>query len=684
MQLSKKWALLLAAANFAVGAGMLALWWILYWRDSAPVVLRDELLFSFLATRAPEFSPYSNTAFSAVYSLAGQCDENFLACGRLINFAFWIIVVTVISIFIYLARNWGTAGVGIWASTSAVSMFNVAFLPEVMYYSLITLYLASLAVDLSSRNRQTVLGVLSGLILGVALLVKPHAIFLALSAFLGVSIVNLITRGSLRRVVRLSLGTLIVGALTRVLIETAVGRRNPFDFFGAYLGGGDKAPSFENQLPIQLPMADASQGPGILDSILATGGSYLAVALLLYLPPVAFAGYLLFRLRASTPKSMVPLVVFGSSALGMLFTSWVFGGYVTSLGDDHSSRLLLRYSEFLIPLVWLSLLYLLSKNFEIPKRAWIFGVVPLVSGGIILAAGGLSGLKLQSADSQILFSLSTWVGWFFLFVLSGALIFLSAHSGSYTFKTISAIGFSAALVITSISQIAEQSDYHHREAQEFSPFISKLRDLNASDVIYIGSQRASIASALLQVGNFGSKYSLVNGYSEIPSDWLEDYGFALVQTAIYPPVNSTVLMTFSDTTLYQLRTNYGLDDAYFDRSPILRDIRGAGIFTYWGVWADGNKMEMELSRSLKPGDVMEIDIIRHQLTESSTIVFELGEELIPVDLPAAGRLYSVELTIGQEGYSSFAIGFPESKKIAFVEGMSSYSFGVGGVRIVSD
>ena len=685
MTLSKKWAGILAIANLVAAASVTFLWYTIYWRFSAPVVLQDELLFSYLATKDPTSSPFSNTLFSAVFSLSDRCGSEFLSCGRGTNVFLWILFAGVVSLIIYFARSLPVTLLGVWVSTSAISFFAASFLPEIMYYTLTSAGLLFFVLSYTSARYNAIFGVLSALFMGLAMLSKPHAVFIVLLAAIALLIMHFLDKESGRASLTAPFLAVIGAFLIRAAIELAVSNRNPFSLFASYLGSGDSAPSFDLALPIKRPPESDLDTVSIIAGMYETFVPYLLVALFLYLPPLIMGVVLVLRNREVRNLENLGLVIFSFVAFGMLAISFVFGAYVTSLGDDHSSRVLLRYSEFLVPVSWLFLVAAISKHVPWSRRTWAFGAIPFSLGAFGIAVGGLSSIVFSSPDSLLLFSLS---GNPFLFVmfLSGILaVFLQTSFKSNTALIVAVAVTSLSLISTSYSHIHSQSTFHVREAEGWSPIVSAVQDLPGDSVVFLGSKRATVASLLLQSGKLESKYGLINGYSEIPPAWVDQFEYAVVSTEIYPPRDSRAIASTADgsVTVYQLRAESGIEDALYLSSPAVESFSSIGVVTDWGYWVDGESTQISLEEPVAPGSKLNVQVLRHEITESSTIAFSTGEEEVQlIELPVAGRLYEIEVTAGAEGIAEFTLGFAETVKIAFVEGMDTYSFGVAKISVL--
>lgn len=685
--MTQKQSLLFAIGNLALAIFMTGMWFTRFWSASAPIVLQDELLFSYMAVVDPSINAFSNTIFSGLFSLAGNCGTDFLTCGRGINSILWVAFAAAISFIIYSSRSLPVGIFGLWVSTSVISFFVATFLPEVLYYCLVSIALIILAYGLGSRKNQLTIYVIVGVFFGLALLSKPHSFFILVIAVTAVLLIQFVNKVRLKQAI---IGPLIVLAsalVLRVVIAFLSGDANPLALFNGYLGQGDELPSFVDPFPIARPEVESSPESLFGAALLATALPYAVVAAFLFAPPLVAGIYFLLKDEEKENPGLPGLVIFSSAAFGMLVVSYLFGAYATSLGDDHTDRILLRYSEFLVPLAWLYLIFTLSKLSHSSKTLWLASSIPFLMGAGATAFGGLSGAKLQSTDSVLLFSFSGWAGWYWMLVIGGAGLLALAKWRSTTLLTTSVAIFASGFAATSILQLEEQSRFHLQESESRSPIFSALEGVSGEDVIIIGSKRAEVAALLLESGKLDAKYALVNGYSEVPQSWIRNYDVAVVSTEIYPPSDSREIASTADGTIsvFELRASAGtIADELYAESPQVASFSSVGVVTDWGYWVDGHVTTVQFLSNLKPSSRVVVELIRHQSTEIEGLMVVVGGEELPIALPGAGTMYEVELTVGTEGLDSLDISYEDSVEIAYSEGMGKFSFGLGRIRVFDE
>lgn len=682
--MTQKQSLYFAIGNLTFAIFMTAMWFTRFWSASAPIVLQDELLFSYMAVVDPSINAFSNTIFSGLFSLAGNCGTDFLTCGRGINSILWVAFAAAISFIIYSSRSLPVGIFGLWVSTSVISFFVATFLPEVLYYCLVSIALIILAYGLGSRKNQLTIYLIVGVFFGLALLSKPHSFFILVIAVTAVLLIQFVNKVRLKQAV---IGPLIVLAsalVLRVVIAFLSGDANPLALFNGYLGQGDELPSFVDPFPIARPEVESSPESLFGAALLATALSYAVVAAFLFAPPLVAGIYFLLKDEEKENPGLPGLVIVSSAAFGMLVVSYLFGAYATSLGDDHTDRILLRYSEFLVPIAWLFLVFTISKLSNTSKTLWIISSVPFVFGALALVSGGLRGAILQSTDSQLLFSLSGWAGWYWMLVIGGVGLFAATKWAGPALLTSTVTLFAVAFAATSVLQIEEQSQFHLEESEIRSSILEAVDGIDGEDLIFVGSKRAEVAALLLQSGKFNAKYALVNGYSQIPASWISKYQVAVISTEIYPPGDSKAIESTEDgkISVYELRAEDGaIEDVLMSASPSVASFSDIGIITDWGYWVDGQSTTIVFDTGVKSGQSVIIEVIRHQSTDIEEMAIRIDDQELGISLPSGGTIYEIELTAGETGISSLSIAYEDSVRIDFTEGMNNFSFGLGRVTV---
>jgi len=376
-----------------------------------PAILGDEYLYSINARHAAPWDPspagdFSNYLFNLVYSSTNICGEAFYTCGKILNLIFFVGFLTVVFIIAVRFLNyWVALAFTVAAGLSPISVYTSMFLPESMYFFMISLVF--LAVLKAAESYAWKDWALVGALIGVASLVKPHAWLSAIA--IGVFLVVLGLTQTKHRFKPLfkAVGAISAGAiLGRIVIGFLVAGPRALDFFGIYLNT-DIIGQVAEGVPAQTDEAVGIVGSSPMNGVIALFGTQLNVHVLtlVALVGVAFIGLVvglaeLIRTRQPSPVTVLSLFMFiwlvSMTIEIIMFTGWITGG-----GDDHTGRVLSRYYDFLFVFVPLAGLSALSSKFSAETKIWIR--LPLAGLMLLLLTPAFTGffgtLEIQIADA---------------------------------------------------------------------------------------------------------------------------------------------------------------------------------------------------------------------------------------------------------------------------------------------
>ena len=377
-----------------------------------PAILGDEYLYSMNARKALPWDPspagdFSNYLFNFVYQSTSLCGEAFYTCGKLLNIFFFLaFLITLYLVAKRFLPFWGTLGFLIAAGLSPLSVYTSMFLPESMYMFFMGLLLLSVlraTNEFSWRNWALV-----GITIGVASLVKPHAWLSAIAVGLTLLIVGIGNRDLRLFPTLKSLGALIAGAaLSRIFLGFIIAGPKALGFFGQYIG--------ENTINQVLVPQQSSSGDAV-DGTSPLGGVFLLfwpqltthIYVISALMAISIAGLLLSILKIVKTRRLDQVSAFALFAFVWLFSLMleivIFTGWVTGTGDDHTTRVLLRYYEFLFVIVPLAAISVFTKKQAEGINVWVRWVTALVLLLLVTPAftGYFSNLTIQIADAPTL------------------------------------------------------------------------------------------------------------------------------------------------------------------------------------------------------------------------------------------------------------------------------------------
>ncbi len=399
--------------NLAFAGSMLAVAAWVYSRVAMvnPAILGDEYLYSINARKAAPWDPspagdFSNYLFNLVYSSTNLCGDAFYTCGKLLNLVFFVGFLTVIFIIAKRYMNyWIAFAFTILAGLSPLSVYTSMFLPESMYFFFLSLVFAAVlkAADTYAWKDWAVVGAL----IGVTSLVKPHAWLSAIA--IGIFLVVLGLTNAKHRFGPLfkAIGAISLGAiLGRVIIGFLVAGPKALSFFGQYLNAG-----VVEQIGVTAPAGSVASASAVattpMNGVVSLFGTQFNIHMLTIaaLMGVAILGVTVGVVELARTRELTKVTALSLFAFIWLFSLVievvVFTGWITGGGDDHTTRVLERYYDFLFIVVPLAGLAALTSKFMAETKIWIR--LPLAVVMLVLITPAFSGffgtLTIQIADA---------------------------------------------------------------------------------------------------------------------------------------------------------------------------------------------------------------------------------------------------------------------------------------------
>lgn len=430
-----------------------------------PAILGDEYLYSMNARKVGPWDPpvagdFSNYLFNFVYQGTNLCGDAFYACGKIFNIVFFLgFIFTIFILALRFLPFWGAYAFMIAAALSPLSVYTSMFLPESMYFFFIGLVLVAVLRAMRAFTWQN--WALAGAAIGVASLVKPHAWLSAIAVGITMLVVGLFNKEiGFKRTLVAGLGLVAGAALARVVVGLFVAGPKALGFFGQYFGVG-----IIEQVVTGPAEAEAEQvvGLGPMNGVIAIFGTQLNTHLLtvMALMGIAIIGLIVALVDLIRSRELKPTTAFGLFAFIWLFSLMVeiviFTGWITGGGDDHTTRVLLRYYDFLFVIVPLAGLAVFVAKLQERVNVFIrWGVAIAIAALITPAFSGFFGtLTIQIADAPNLAGLVVNQN-----VFNGvALIGFAAVALFATFPKFTAWAFVAVLPFTLVGtgwQIQDQ------------------------------------------------------------------------------------------------------------------------------------------------------------------------------------------------------------------------------------
>ena len=509
-----------------------------------PSIMGDEYVYTSAAKHLPFAEQYfSNYLFSWVMSATNMCGTDFYVCTKSINSVFFALAI----LFTFLiAARFLTFGWSVFvASVTALSPIAIPvsyFMPEIMYFAAMT-GVVLVALWVADKGKWQ-LWSLVGISLGLAALVKPHAIFMlpAITVFALVVSYKLAS-GSWLAGLR-SAGSTIAGFfVAKFGLGFLFAGTEGLKLFGGYGSPVDALTSVvQNQAPTVSQDA-GTQATG-LELLASVSLGHLAMHLAVVLMIAGLPLLLSLRVLLSVAKKAEPVgpvsslfILVGLITFSIIAVVAVFEGYVSTGGDDHSDRLILRYYEFLIP--QFIVMGLLLPRFTDSKLAWrILQGSTVVIAALFFSIFYPGNFDQQYADSSTLPGLAASGGLFIAVAVAIAAAILywifTPEEGNVLIGRFIIPLFLIVALVMSQSKLIEINGTQAYFDQAGWASRDALNDVPGERIIVIGQTRTEVFTVKFWIDEPNIKDLLVLEGSVVPldnvseSDYVVTLGLSLI------------------------------------------------------------------------------------------------------------------------------------------------------------
>ncbi len=342
-----------------------------------PKILGDELIYSNNARHtALADSSVPNYFFNLLYSTTSNFDYGFYTAAKIYNLVFLIGFAAVVYFAARLIAKPGVSFVvALIALLGPISAYASYFTPEMMFYFGCALVIY-FALRFHARTGFAKWALL-GFGLGLVTLVKPHALFLA--APLLAYIVYLAFKGegngwlkSLARVTGFGLALVV----TKFAIGYAFAGEKGLSIFGG---------SYDASASSAINSGGAAIGGAVTDpnvAVIAAGGAvgttvwqvlfHISYMLMFFAVPLILTGIQTvraFRTKGEPSETTKVSFFLFVALIALVLVSAVFVAYSSAFGETLQNRVMIRYYEYLIPFLPLTLLPLGNHIPKLGKAA---------------------------------------------------------------------------------------------------------------------------------------------------------------------------------------------------------------------------------------------------------------------------------------------------------------------------
>jgi phosphoglycerol transferase len=371
-----------------------------------PSIMGDEYVYTSAARHLPFAEQFfSNYVFSWIMSATNMCGTDFYVCTKSINSVFFAIAIifTFLIAIRYLTFGWSV----FVASVTALSPIAIPvsyFMPEIMYFAAMT-GVVLVALWIADQDRW-LLWSISGIALGVAALVKPHAIFM-LPAFTIFAFVVAYKQveGNWISGLKSATASVVGFVVAKFGLGFLFAGTEGLKLFGGYGSPVEALTSIVGNTEPKVAEAQGIEATGVELFVSVASGHLImhlaAVLLIAGLPLLLSLRVMVSVANKSEPVGPVSslFVLVGLITFSIITVVAIFEAYVTVGGDDHSDRLILRYYEFLIP--QFIVMGLLLPRFTDSKLPWRIAQGALVaSAALFFSIFYPANFNQQYADSS--------------------------------------------------------------------------------------------------------------------------------------------------------------------------------------------------------------------------------------------------------------------------------------------
>lgn len=526
-----------------------------------PAVMQDEYVYS----TQSRFTPFAeqqfpNYIYSWLYSSTSMCGDNFYQCAKGYNAVFFFI--TLVFIYLIAARIVGHAWAVTVTTVSAVSPIHAYvayFMPESMYMAFM---FATIWVTLNAvRDGHWQRWLLAGSMLGLTALVKPHAFF-ALPAFLLVAII-VSARESEHSFKRVALKTASFG-VAFLAVKYAIG----FAFAGpaglSLFGGYGGLDAVVNQISSGADAVNQESAKSFGQVFFEVTAMQLPAHLSLLMLIAGLPLLLSLRVVFGAFKSKEPISELGSFVVlvGIISFSFAivvaaFEGFVSAGGDDHSDRIIMRYYEFIIPL--LLILGLAFEKYVASKTlSRVIQSLVVIAGSTFVLVYFQSSIESQFADSGLLVGILQTPGalvTIYILEILGALIwiFKPEISEKWLGRALLPLmilfmgAFSQSALMT---QVGTQKAFFDVAGQQSKPF---LEGVEGKDIVIIGPMRTQVFVAKFWIDKAKIEDRLIPENQVIEMSEVPNSKYALVMSGTGVAGEHQVLTEGEGFALIKLR-----------------------------------------------------------------------------------------------------------------------------------
>lgn len=560
-----------------------------------PVVMSDEQRFStYSRILRPADASVPSYLFYALFHLTSECGSGFLECGRLIN----VVLLGLSSIPVYLiSRKYLPANTSVFLTLAALlapsGYYTTYYMPEILYYFL---FLTSTWVIISEANYQNRLlhSCVSGFLIGLLSLVKPHAFFLV-PAYIAYRIYehNFIRRspGGWLKLCAFIFTSLATMLLTRFVIGYWIAGQAGANLIGSMYGdvvNKNASPDLRRTLLTNL-------------HVLA---GHLYGLLVLFAMPLVSGLILLFRQEDNENKNVKGTIFFaGAILLSMLSITALYTVQVDGLNPFESiNRLHMRYYFFLFPIFTsIGAIFISQSDFHL-KTSQKFFVLIIFAATIFSGFFGLQGYTPYPIDAPALWAISTTPLVLHTFTILQAITLAALiYRPAFASRVFICLFIPAVIIQSALAFPNFFSNYRTPSASDQAGIFYTMTIGSRDPVIVVGDDDSAVTRTIFHLNNTDIEKRLISKTSTVTATlippktrWL----ICLNGNSLDPALHGDLAFDMPGYKIWHVGTSaYDVDFASLDWAGV-ESISGISHQESFGRWSDGKNVVIRFSRDI--------------------------------------------------------------------------------------
>ena len=577
-----------------------------------------------------ETRDFGNAAHSFLYSSANICGVQWYTCVKGINLFFELsYALVIVAGMQVLGRRWLVSlGVALAALAGPFVMFSANFMPEPLQAFLVASAFMGL---LLVRTRNWAFALLPGLVMGIALLAKPHGIAIVASTAL-VGIVFVLGKSAIQKrfgfvLLAFSVSAYVIRSLFGYLLSGVEGL-NPFatyltlDTVRSLFGFETTDTSSTNPAGTDREMVSdlvSGLGPAVISIVTNIAPGILVLSIIL-----------LVATRV-TKLSLPEILVQPAFLLGLLFfvplvlLSAAFGALLEIQGLEQTQfRTMTRYWEYTIPMLFVGASLISreqrtidNEGLKLPsRREWFLGIAIAASSAYLVLIPRFQTLSDSSLARNYYLPLVGAICALAILLLVDRKLIVPIHISSAT--TILIVGSISIFSFTDF-QLKEKSGYD--AGARLSEHVSVYPG-DADRVVFVGGRIenavAAFTAQLPAAPRITKRFYDEINYSEIGSS----PRFVVASPEVFVSGPYREKYRVGDSVFYEFGYPEALGGYDIERYGVTSSSRLA--YTYWGAWIEGVSTKLTLPEDFN-GDTLQLMLILNQELDSRIVAISYDD-----------------------------------------------------------